>query len=174
MSFEQPIKNSYADGNWIWAQAAVTEWHASVLGELHFPKTIEGVAEEYDRERGKWVQISGYVTYSGEPPDIQPDANPYRVTETGLVTTASRVRYVAKGLIACAGRPLAACEIEAGIRRHDAALYDDVAKKCKDYVRIILSQSGCLVKCRPLEAIPGVDKRSTFYGLPGVAYNGDS
>lgn len=87
--------------------------------------------------------------------------------------TSTKLRNAAVEIIKIKQRPLASHEIEAWIRENDKPLADLIAVKCSDYVRIILSvtQDSCVVKYKSLLPIPGVDKRSTFYGLIDGGYN---
>lgn len=87
--------------------------------------------------------------------------------------TSTKLRAVAVDVIKMRERPLASHEIETWIRENDKHLADLISSKCSDYVRIILSvtQDNCIVKYKSLIPIPGVDKRSTFYGLSDGNYN---
>lgn len=87
--------------------------------------------------------------------------------------TSTKLRTTAVELIKMKQRPLASHEIETWIRENDKTLADLISAKCSDYVRIILSvtQDNCIVKYKSLQPIPGVDKRSTFYGLIDGKYN---
>ena len=70
---------------------------------------------------------------------------------------------------------MASHEIEAWVRENDQELAGLIKEKCSDYVRIILSvtQDSQIIKYKSLGPIPGVDKRSTFYGLAEKNYNKD-
>jgi hypothetical protein len=68
---------------------------------------------------------------------------------------------------------MAAHEITEWLNAHDPLLAREVATKCYDYVRIILSLSPAdvLIKYRPIGRIDGIDQRAAFYGLAGVDYD---
>ena len=87
--------------------------------------------------------------------------------------TSTKLRQKAIEIIRNSDRPLASHEIETWVRENDPELAELIQKKCSDYVRIILSvtQDVKIVKFKSLGPIPGVDKRSTFYGLSEKDYN---
>lgn len=87
--------------------------------------------------------------------------------------TSSKLRNKSLEIIKKMGRPMAASEIEIWLRIHEPELWQDIAGKCEDYVRIILSltRSSVLLKYRPLKPIQGIDKRSTFFGLTSEKYD---
>ena len=89
--------------------------------------------------------------------------------------TSTKLRNKALEIIREVGRPMASHEIANWIREHDLELADLLKEKCSDYVRIILSvtQDSAIVKYKSLTPIPGVDKRSTFYGLSDQQYRKD-
>ena len=89
--------------------------------------------------------------------------------------TSTKLRQKAIEIIRNSDRPLASHEIEIWVRDHDPELAELIKEKCSDYVRIILSvtQDNQIVKYKSLGPIPGVDKRSTFYGLTEKNYNKD-
>ncbi|EAY08781.1 hypothetical protein TVAG_188680 [Trichomonas vaginalis G3] len=90
--------------------------------------------------------------------------------------SSTQLRQKAYTVIKNSDRPLASCEIEKWIRNNDYDLWCKVSAKCKDYVRVILSQTRgkTIAKFKSLKPIPGIDKRSTFYGIYGRAYPSDS
>lgn len=87
--------------------------------------------------------------------------------------SSSQLRTKAYEIISKASRPLAACEIESWIRNNDPFLWKRVSIKCKDYVRIILSQTrgDKISKFKCLKPPNDVDKRSNFFGISGRSYN---
>lgn len=87
--------------------------------------------------------------------------------------TSTKLRNAAVEVIKEKKRPLASHKIETWIRENDKQLSDLISSKCSDYVRIILSvtQDNCIVKYKSLQPVPGVDKRSTFYGLADANYS---
>jgi hypothetical protein len=84
-----------------------------------------------------------------------------------------RLRVDAVQAVSQAQRPLCAREVEQWVRINDPELFQDIAAKCYDYVRIILSlaPSDMLIKYQTRAPIPRVDQRSAFYGLPAAHYN---
>lgn len=90
--------------------------------------------------------------------------------------SSTQLRQKAYSVIKNSDRPMASCEIEKWIRNNDYDLWCKVSSKCKDYVRVILSQTRGKVisKFKALIPIPGIDKRSTFYGIYGRNYPSDS
>jgi hypothetical protein len=86
---------------------------------------------------------------------------------------STRLRNASVQAIREMARPMAAQEITDWLNEHDLDLAQQVAAKCYDYVRIILSLSptNLLIKYRPVGRIDGVDQRAAFYGLAGVAYD---
>lgn len=90
--------------------------------------------------------------------------------------TSSRLRDTAKEMIALKKRPVSPTEVITYIRNSDGNLKKEIESKCSDYVRIILSVTSdkSLTKYRALISIPGVDERSTFYGLASETYPKDS
>ena len=89
--------------------------------------------------------------------------------------TSTKLRAKAVEIIRNAERPLASHEIENWIRENDPFLTKLIKEKCSDYVRIILSvtQDAAIAKYKSLVPVPGVDKRSTFYGLTEKEYKKD-
>ena len=89
--------------------------------------------------------------------------------------SSTQLRQKAYTVINESERPMASCEIEQWIRNNDVELWNKVASKCKDYVRVILSQTrGKMIsKFKALKPVDGIDKRSTFYGIYGRKYPGD-
>lgn len=87
--------------------------------------------------------------------------------------TSTKLRNAAIELIKERKRPMASHEIEKWVRENDKSLCHLISSKCADYVRIILSvtQDNYLIKYKTLIPIPGVDKRSTFYGLVDGSYD---
>ena len=90
-----------------------------------------------------------------------------------VIHTSDKLRSKAVDIIREMGRPMAASEIEIWLRLHNSELWEEVSKKCDDYVRIILSisQEGQIVKYRPMRRIQGIDKRATFFGLVSENYD---
>lgn len=90
--------------------------------------------------------------------------------------SSTQLRQKAFQVIKQSDRPMASCEIEKWIRNNDYDLWCKVSSKCKDYVRVILSQTRgkTITKYKAIKPIPGIDKRSTFYGLYGRSYPSDS
>ena len=90
--------------------------------------------------------------------------------------SSSQLRLKACTIIAESDRPLASCEVENWIRQHDFELWSKVSSKCKDYVRVILSQTRGqkITKYKCTKSLPGIDKRSTFYGTYGRKYDEDT
>ncbi|EAY23114.1 hypothetical protein TVAG_183510 [Trichomonas vaginalis G3] len=90
--------------------------------------------------------------------------------------SSTQLRQKAFTVIKNSDRPMASCEIEKWIRNNDYDLWCKVSSKCKDYVRVILSQTRgkTITKFKALKPIPGIDKRSTFYGIYGRSYPSDS
>lgn len=85
-----------------------------------------------------------------------------------------QVRRRAADIIKFERRPLAVLEIKEMLRKIDPILWRRTTTRCSDYVRVILSLTdGDLVKYRCLYSLPGIDRRATFYGLPGTQYNPD-
>jgi hypothetical protein len=72
-------------------------------------------------------------------------------------------------------QPMTVHEIERWIQAHEPALSDEIGKKCSDYTRIILAlaPASTLSKYRSTSLAPGVDPRSSFYGLPAGQYAGN-
>lgn len=89
--------------------------------------------------------------------------------------SSTQLRQKAYNIIRQSDRPMASSEIEKWIRNHDYDLWCKVSAKCKDYVRVILSQTRgkTIMKYRALKPISGIDKRATFYGLYGRKYPTD-
>lgn len=90
--------------------------------------------------------------------------------------SSTQLRQKAFQVIKQSDRPMASCEIEKWIRNNDYDLWSRVSSKCKDYVCVILSQTRgkTISKFKALKPIPGIDKRSTFYGIYGRNYPSDS
>lgn len=90
--------------------------------------------------------------------------------------SSTQLRQKAFTVIKNSDRPMASCEIEKWIRNNDYDLWCKVSSKCKDYVRVILSQTRgkTIAKFKALKPIPGIDKRSTFYGIYGRTYPADA
>lgn len=90
--------------------------------------------------------------------------------------SSTQLRQKAYSVIKNSDRPLASSEIEKWIRNNDYDLWCKVSNKCKDYVRVILSQTRgrIIAKFKALKPVPGIDKRSTFYGLYGRSYPADA
>ena len=90
--------------------------------------------------------------------------------------SSSQLRQKACAIIAESDRPLASCEVEGWIRQNDFELWSKVSSKCKDYVRVILSQTRGqkITKYKCTKSLPGIDKRSTFYGTYGRKYDEDT
>lgn len=86
---------------------------------------------------------------------------------------SSQVRQVAIRALSNTNRPLSTHEIENHIKNHYSELWSLIMPKCGDYVRVILSvtHDGTLDKYKARKGIRGIDKRSTFYGLPNRQYN---
>jgi hypothetical protein len=63
-------------------------------------------------------------------------------------------------------RPITAHEVETWLATHDPDLWQEVAEKCHDYVRIILSLTpdDSVVKYKCRSHFPGADRRACFYG----------
>jgi hypothetical protein len=87
--------------------------------------------------------------------------------------TSTRLRSAAVEALKDTQRPMSAHEIESWIRERDAEFATEIAAKCYDYTRIILSlmPSSMICKYHCRGPIPGVDSRSTFYGLPNHSYD---
>jgi hypothetical protein len=87
--------------------------------------------------------------------------------------TSHRLRLAALAAISDLKRPLAAPEIEAWIRAHDPILGTELQGKCYDYTRMILSlaQAGTFQILRLARTVKGIDRRSSFYGLPNLVYD---
>ena len=90
--------------------------------------------------------------------------------------SSTQLRQKAFSIISDSDRPMASCEIEQWIRNNDYELWSKVSGKCKDYVRVILSQTRgkTIVKYKATKQIGGIDKRSTFYGIYGRKYPSDT
>ena len=90
--------------------------------------------------------------------------------------SSTQLRQKAFTIINDSDRPMASCEIEQWIRNNDFELWSKVSNKCKDYVRVILSQTRgkTIVKYKATKQIGGIDKRSTFYGIYGRKYPADT
>lgn len=90
--------------------------------------------------------------------------------------SSTQLRQKAYNVIKNSDRPMASCEIEKWIRNNDYDLWCKVSSKCKDYVRVILSQTQgkTISKFKALKPISGIDKRSTFYGIYGRNYPSDA
>ena len=90
-----------------------------------------------------------------------------------MIHTSDKLRSQAVDIIRGMGRPMSANEIEIWLRLNGSELWDEVSKKCEDYVRIILSisQEGQLAKFKPARRIDGIDKRATFFGLVNQMYD---
>ena len=87
--------------------------------------------------------------------------------------SSSQLRKKAYEVISKSSRPLAACEIESWIRANDAVLWKKVSSKCKDYIRIILSQTrgDKISKFKCVKPPSDVDKRANFFGITGRTYD---
>lgn len=90
--------------------------------------------------------------------------------------SSTQLRQKAFNVIKNADRPLASIKIEKWIRNNDYELWSKVSNKCKDYVRVILSQTrgDLIAKFKALKPVAGIDKRSTFYGLCSRKYPSDA
>ena len=95
------------------------------------------------------------------------------LNELKILHTSDKLRYQCKEIIQYYGKPLAPIEIETYIRMNNYSLYIELQTKCKDYIRIILSQNknNDFVKYKSLLTIKGIDKRTIFFGLPNIIYS---
>lgn len=86
--------------------------------------------------------------------------------------TSEKVRCAARTALQSSKRPMAVHEFEAWITRNDSILAREIASKCYDYVRMILSisEDTVIVKYHAAHTVPGIDPRALFYGLPEVDY----
>ena len=86
--------------------------------------------------------------------------------------TSEKVRGAARTALQSSERPMAVHEFEAWITENDPKLAREIARKCYDYVRMILSitENTTIVKYHAKHTVPGIDPRALFYGLPEVDY----
>jgi hypothetical protein len=70
-------------------------------------------------------------------------------------------------------RPLTGEEVEEWIAHRDPDLFNEIATKCYDYVRIILSLTprDRIIKLKCISGISGQNRRLAFYGSGKVSYN---
>jgi hypothetical protein len=89
------------------------------------------------------------------------------------IAVSTRVRAAAVRAIAEFGRPLTVHEIDRWILDHQPDITTEMATKCHDYLRIILSLAPAtmLAKYRCLAPAPGADQRAGYFGLPSIAYD---
>lgn len=92
--------------------------------------------------------------------------------EKDITNLSSRLRLKALQIISKLKRPMAVQEIQNYIRDNERELWQEMQSKCSDYVRIILSltKNKLITKYKPVVPVPGIDKRSTFYGLSSERY----
>ena len=90
-----------------------------------------------------------------------------------MSNTSSRLRVKAIEIIGELKRPLAVQEIRNYIRENEPLMWKEIADKCNDYIRVIMSltKSSLITKYKSNFAVPGIDRRSTFYGLTSETYS---
>ena len=88
------------------------------------------------------------------------------MTKLTKATTSLKVRQAAMLAAEAFRRPITVREVEAWLAKHDPDLWQEVAEKCHDYVRIILSLTpdDSVVKYKSRSHFPGADRRACFYG----------
>lgn len=82
-------------------------------------------------------------------------------------------RNFAQDQILSQKRPMTGREILDNLLPINSTLHKQIKNKCEDYPRIILSQSksGLFKKFKKKEPIPGIDRRTIFYGLCSELYD---
>jgi hypothetical protein len=84
-----------------------------------------------------------------------------------------RLRQAALDALEEFGRPFSVHELEGWIASHDPQLCQEIAKKCCDYIRVILSltpdHSLTKYRCNP-SALDG-DPRVSYFGAPNAGYD---
>jgi hypothetical protein len=88
------------------------------------------------------------------------------MTKLIKATTSLKLRQAAMLAAEAFRRPITAHEVETWLANHDPDLWQEVAEKCHDYVRIILSLTpdDSVVKYKCRSHFPGADRRACFYG----------
>jgi hypothetical protein len=92
---------------------------------------------------------------------------------TDMFPTSAKLRLAAISAVKELRRPIAAHELERWIAIRDPSLWNEISKKCYDYVRIILSitTDNSIIKYKHNTPFPGIDCRSGFFGLPDGHYD---
>lgn len=92
--------------------------------------------------------------------------------EGGANYTSTRLRTKTVEIMSYVDRPLTSHEILSHIRQIDPALYAEVAGKCPDYIRIILSltKGNIIGRYKSIRGVKGIDRRAIFYGLTSKSY----
>lgn len=97
------------------------------------------------------------------------------VIEGDIQHLSTRVRIKAVEVIKMFGRPITANEFARWLETNEQLMWREVSSKCGDYVRMILGQTrnNVFVKFKSIKPVPGVDRRSVFYGLSSMQYRSD-
>jgi hypothetical protein len=97
----------------------------------------------------------------------------FRMPRSNENRTSARLRAAAVQAITEAQRPMTAHDIQEWITKHDENLESEIASKCYDYVRIILSLSPTteIRRYRPVCDTDAIDARTGFYGLSDGDYS---
>jgi hypothetical protein len=88
-------------------------------------------------------------------------------------SVSERLRQSAIAAMTEAQRPPTRHEVREWIAQRDLDLSNEIATKCKDYVRIILSETSQdrIIKFKCISGISGQDPRLIFYGSGQVSSN---